>query len=619
MATLLEQARQARRQTKLLGSPQARRARLAKPQVPRAVERAYFDYLRKVFAAMHSAIMLRVAPLLPAAIDRSRQLVDRADSAEVPLRELDAVRIELTNGVLTPDGLGQRIREFGQQTTTYQGSELQSQIKRGLGVQSPIMSDATIGPLLRDWISENVRLIKTIGSEHFGQIERLIASGTSSGRRHEEIRQQIVDRFGVTQRRAALIARDQVGKFYGQVTRARNRELGIKRYTWRTSLDERVRPEHVEREGKVYEWTDPPADGHPGYPINCRCTAEPILVDVLEQLEKEEAADRERLQALEKPEPEKPVELEKPPELPPLLKPIPTGNVGAEVVRDFPKVADAMGTSLHVDRMRSDQQRDHVADLEKVPAELLEAFRDSGGSFRLGPGAAYEVALKSKPPAAALDDRPRGYAAGKTRRDVPGWYSPRTSEIAIGDMAHGSTSVAVHELGHAVDAQVFGVTYKETPGYLAGRQNRLAAEYTARIQAAREAGRTEPTEREQRELAALELFNRDLRRKQDAFHREHAKWAKAEQRPGYYTQGYRYEYRWDPKIGGTKLAARKVGDIRDGINEAWAEIFGTYFGAGKAAAEEKFSPGMVKALEGVVAHASDWKPKASKRKPKESK
>lgn len=615
MATLLDQARQARRQAKLLGSPQARRARLAKPQVPRAVERAYFAYLRKAFAAIHSAIMLRVVPLIPAAVDRSRQLVDRADSAEVPLRELDAVRIELTNGVLTPDGLGQKIREFGQQTTTYQGSELQSQIKRGLGIQSPIMSDSTIGPLLREWISENVRLIKTIGSEHFGTIERLIAAGTSSGRRHEEIRQQIVDRFGVTQRRAALIARDQVGKFYGQVTRARNKELGIKRYTWRTSLDERVRPEHVEREGKVYEWTDPPADGHPGYPINCRCTAEPILVDVLETLEKEEQVDRERLQALEKPEPEKPLELEKPPELPPLLRPMPTGNVGAEVVRDFPKVADAMGTSLHVDAQRNEQHRALLGELDRVPREALEAFKETGGSFRIGPGAAYEVALKSKPEGADLDRRPRGYAEGQTMRDPAGWYHPSHHEIAAGDKSHGSDGIAAHELGHALDARVFGVTYEQPTTFAFRRYQRDIDDLRARTRGRSE---SEYTAKERAELK--ELGSRlDARTKAvKAFHREHERWVKGGRRPGYYTQGYEYSY--PPKPDGTRgeeLKARKTGDIRDGISETWAEVFGSYFGSSKEKALDQFSPGLVKAMEQVVTHSVGWKPPKAKRKPKE--
>lgn len=304
MPTLLEQARQHRRASRLTGRRVRANVRFARQQPPRAVEVAYTAWIRGILARAQAAVLQRVVPLLKAATESSAEaaLADRADSradsAERPLSELDVVRVSMA-GVLSSDLLGQQIREFGTRTERYQGSELQGQIRKALGIESPILSDDKIGPLLREWIAENVRLIKTVPSEYFGSIERLVAAGVNTGRRHEQIAKQIGERYGVAQRRAALIARDQVGKFYGQVQRARQKELGIQRYRWRTSNDERVRPEHVEREGKVFEWTDPPADGHPGYPINCRCTAEPVITDVLEQLEKEEQADRERMQALQ--------------------------------------------------------------------------------------------------------------------------------------------------------------------------------------------------------------------------------------------------------------------------------------------------------------------------------
>ena len=52
-------------------------------------------------------------------------------------------------------------------------------------------------------------------------------------------------------------------------------KLGITHYTWRTSQDERVRHEHVLRDGRRFAWDNPPDDGHPGQPIRCRCVAEP--------------------------------------------------------------------------------------------------------------------------------------------------------------------------------------------------------------------------------------------------------------------------------------------------------------------------------------------------------
>jgi hypothetical protein len=46
-------------------------------------------------------------------------------------------------------------------------------------------------------------------------------------------------------------------------------------YIWRTRGDPQVRPSHMENNGKVFSWDNPPETGHPGEDYNCRCTAEP--------------------------------------------------------------------------------------------------------------------------------------------------------------------------------------------------------------------------------------------------------------------------------------------------------------------------------------------------------
>jgi len=50
-------------------------------------------------------------------------------------------------------------------------------------------------------------------------------------------------------------------------------DLGNKYYKWVTMHDNRVRPAHQEREGRIFAWDDPPSDGHPGWAIRCRCSA----------------------------------------------------------------------------------------------------------------------------------------------------------------------------------------------------------------------------------------------------------------------------------------------------------------------------------------------------------
>ena len=89
-----------------------------------------------------------------------------------------------------------------------------------------------------------------------------------------------------------LIARDQTSKINTAVNQARQTEIGIEEYIWRTCKDSRVVgapggkwPEgnathgnHYKREGVKYRWDTPPYDGHPGYAINCRCYPEPVII-----------------------------------------------------------------------------------------------------------------------------------------------------------------------------------------------------------------------------------------------------------------------------------------------------------------------------------------------------
>ena len=56
------------------------------------------------------------------------------------------------------------------------------------------------------------------------------------------------------------------------------REMGVERYRWSTSGDERVRPTHQSNSGRVFRWDSPPADtGHPGSDVMCRCGAEALF------------------------------------------------------------------------------------------------------------------------------------------------------------------------------------------------------------------------------------------------------------------------------------------------------------------------------------------------------
>lgn len=197
---------------------------------------------------------------------RARALVDAARARDRKLS--DASRLE---------GVG---REFAQRASAAHADELRRQVREAVGV-TPAFKDSTLKAKVEHFAAENVALIRSMQSELYDDVEKLVTRAVVSGTLHKNLAKEIEERFGVTDSHARLIARDQIGKVYGQLNAARQRELGIKKFRWKTVGDKFVRDEHTEREAKSesepYLWDEPPDDEYPGEPIQCRCTAEPVF------------------------------------------------------------------------------------------------------------------------------------------------------------------------------------------------------------------------------------------------------------------------------------------------------------------------------------------------------
>ena len=130
-------------------------------------------------------------------------------------------------------------------------------------------------------ISRNVQLIKTIPSQYLNQVEKAIFAGLQNGDSGQDLKKVIMELNGQNERRAKLIARDQLQKLTSELSKAREQDAGITGYIWRTSADERVREDHKANDGKRFNWNSPPSTGHPGEAVNCRCIAEPDMSTVL--------------------------------------------------------------------------------------------------------------------------------------------------------------------------------------------------------------------------------------------------------------------------------------------------------------------------------------------------
>ncbi len=254
-----------------------KRTRMPRQIPPRMIEQEYTAALLKIVAVMRHAFapfLEAVSMLVPA--PTIRQDAGEADRAR---RLVAAARQRMTDAITTDD-LERLAKKFFDRTSTYQRLQLGNQVRAALGTDV-FLADRRLRPLANAFVDANVGLIKDIGDQLATNIESVTLGAIESGMLHGDLATELEGRFGFAESRAALIARDQIGKAYGQINASRQGELGITHFTWRTMNDERVRAEHDALEGETFAYANPPDEGLPGEPVNCRCYAEPVLDEII--------------------------------------------------------------------------------------------------------------------------------------------------------------------------------------------------------------------------------------------------------------------------------------------------------------------------------------------------
>ena len=182
-----------------------------------------------------------------------------------------------------------RMRRFFDDVARFTWRDLRRVIESVTGTRLPSAdvhlprkdADDDLDALKELWVGENLDLIRSIDDETMRRIRQALTARITGSVNHAGLAKDLIAEIqAITEkekRRAELIARDQLGKLHGQINRRKQESLGIDEYEWETSHDERVRDSHRALQGKAFSWSKPPPEGHPGYPIRCRCIALPVI------------------------------------------------------------------------------------------------------------------------------------------------------------------------------------------------------------------------------------------------------------------------------------------------------------------------------------------------------
>lgn len=258
------------------------RRRRPPPQLqPDAIRTAYFGALLEPLGRARELVREELEPALPALADEAARARGDGVRTDKDPGDVNAILDRISDRWFSEypnERLARLAERYANRTATFQREQLSKQFKAVVGIDL-YRSEPWLAPRVATFTAENVALIKSIASDHFGDLEKRLVAGLRTGQRWEDLATTIEERYGVAESRAKLVARDQVGKLFGELNRTRQKAHGVTGAIWRTMGDNRVRDSHVELEGERFTWEDPPTvDGEqvvPGEDVNCRCWAEP--------------------------------------------------------------------------------------------------------------------------------------------------------------------------------------------------------------------------------------------------------------------------------------------------------------------------------------------------------
>lgn len=320
---------------------------------PFAQERQYRKYLFDLMDVYSNIALPRLRNNLQRWIEENK--LDRADwdkpinknradqfntEFQQTIKELEQTQFNMFaddgSGVRDNEGhfwnalsIGASLTAIGMAVSTFNQKQEDKITKRILGQPFIVGEQQWLIPAIELWKNENFGLIKSLTNDYIKKLNFTVSDGIANDKSMRAIMKDILKMDkNITKTRAQLLSRDQVGKLNGRLTKRRSQEAGLDLYKWKTAGDERVRPtdpklvnstsvqNHRLMNNKICRWdnasvyADSVADARagnwkqrpskmqgaiPGSQIQCRCTAIPIVDDLINEIDKELIEENKRL------------------------------------------------------------------------------------------------------------------------------------------------------------------------------------------------------------------------------------------------------------------------------------------------------------------------------------
>lgn len=251
--------------------------RLTPPRTTKLAELEYYNQLKPIVDYIHDSFNQVVMPVVDKKIIQ-KQIVVVMDSMTA-LGQLNAAlarfQIKVDKKITAKDINNIATKVVNSQVKR---NKMQWQAKaRSVGISiKGKQSFKGEQDYIKSRIETNTTLIKNLKSQYIEELNIELKYSYEQGRPSSQLAKEIERRFGITKRRAKLIARNETKNTNSQLNKKQAMELGFGNPRWQTMMDGRERPEHAKHNGKEYQFGVglPDGDGgkeEPGDAINCRC------------------------------------------------------------------------------------------------------------------------------------------------------------------------------------------------------------------------------------------------------------------------------------------------------------------------------------------------------------
>lgn len=164
--------------------------------------------------------------------------------------------------------------------------DLDDQKKRS--VEDAIKVKVHLSPTEREELkkkyTDNLELpVLKLNQQQTNRLRQMVEKSLLEGLEDGALIDAIQKEFNVKRSRAIFWARQETGLLVSAYRQVTYKTVGVTKYRWSSSHDERVRPMHKDLDGKVFSFDNPPVTNekgdrnNPGEDWQCRCEPIPIF------------------------------------------------------------------------------------------------------------------------------------------------------------------------------------------------------------------------------------------------------------------------------------------------------------------------------------------------------